>query len=537
VEQISTPVLIVGGSLVGLSAAVFLSWQGVPVIVVERHVESSPHPRAIGYTARTMELFRAVGIVEKIPQIPPSFRLRRARVVSLAGRVIEETDWTPDKNARDQTADRKAELEYSPYPGAAMAQDTLEPLLRDKAVELGADLRQGTELLSLEQDATGVIARVRQRDGGKEYEVRAQYLVGADGAGSSIREALRIPRKGRGLIRIVRSVLFRASLDEYLASGISQFEIEQPDLKAFLTTYRDGRWVLMFTDDIDRDAETLKACVYKATGRNDLEFEILTTGRWELAALVADHYDCGRVFLAGDAAHALPPTRGGYGANTGIEDAHNLAWKLAAVLSGKSTPELLATYSAERQPIGWLRLQQTFARPDYAADSRGIADGVKILDEMAMELGQLYRSSAVIGAGEDLPPARKPDEWAGQPGTRAQHLWITKDGERISTLDILQKHWTVLSEDERWKVAAGEARIRLAVNVEGIRVGEDVKFSYPHAFESAFGVGSLGASLVRPDGYIAWRTREMPPNPSQTLIETLAQVSSAARWYVAAEVI
>jgi putative polyketide hydroxylase len=150
VEQISTPVLIVGGSLVGLSAAVFLSWQGVPVIVVERHVESSPHPRAIGYTARTMELFRAVGIVEKIPQIPPSFRLRRARVVSLAGRVIEETDWTPDKNARDQTADRKAELEYSPYPGAAMAQDTLEPLLRDKAVELGADLRQGTELLSLE---------------------------------------------------------------------------------------------------------------------------------------------------------------------------------------------------------------------------------------------------------------------------------------------------------------------------------------------------------------------------------------------------
>src|SRR5262249_10357888 len=148
-------------------------------------------------------------------------------------------------------------------------------------------------------------------------------------------------------------------------SGIGQFSIEQPGLSAFLTTYADGRWLLMFSDDVERDDETLKALIPRALGRSDLPIEIITTGRWEISALIADRFASGRVFLAGDAAHTLPPNRGGYGANTGIEDAHNLAWKLASVLSGASAPRLLDTYDAERRPIAWLRHQQIFARSDF----------------------------------------------------------------------------------------------------------------------------------------------------------------------------
>ena len=249
--------------------------------------------------------------------------------------------------------------------GAAIAQDRLEPILRDKAIELGADVRLNTELLSFGAMRAGVVASLRQRDG-REYTLRADYLIAADGHSSPIREALGISRSGHGSMQVVRSVLFRASLDEYLASGISQFELDQPGLKGMLTTYRDGRWLLMFSDDEERDEATLRAKVVQAVGRPDLEFELITTGRWVLSALIADRFSSGRVFLVGDAAHTLPPARGGYGANTGIEDSFNLAWKLAAVLSGASSPELLDTYDAERRPIAWLRHDQIFARRDYA---------------------------------------------------------------------------------------------------------------------------------------------------------------------------
>jgi 2-polyprenyl-6-methoxyphenol hydroxylase-like FAD-dependent oxidoreductase len=289
------PVLIVGGSLVGLSAALFLSWRGVANIVVERHLGSAPHPRAIGYTSRTMELFAPLGITAQLPQIPSDFRLRRARIESLAGKWVEETHWTPENM-------QSARRDYSPFPGAAIAQDRVEPILRDQAVALGCDLRQGTELVGFAQDSDGVTAFVRERAGGKEYAIRAQYLIAADGSKSVVREALGIARQGRGPIRTIRSVLFRAPLDEYLKSGIAQFEIEQPGLTAFMTTYQDGRWVLMFTDDVERDEAELEGAIKRAIGRSDLPIEILTTGRWELSALIAERYSSGRVFLAGDAA-------------------------------------------------------------------------------------------------------------------------------------------------------------------------------------------------------------------------------------------
>lgn len=526
----ATSVLVVGGSLVGLSAAVFLAWRGVPTVLVERHAGSSPHPRAIGYTPRTLELYRAVGLESLIPpSVFSDTRPRRARVESLAGKRLEETAWTPAgaKSAQPNAGAKPAQIEYSPCTGAAIAQDRLEPILRQKALELGADIRLETELIDFEQDDDGVDVSLRERSGGRVYQMRAAYVVAADGNHSAVRERLQIRRNGRGHIRTVRSVLFRAALEEYLAAGISQFEIEQPDLKAFLTTYRDGRWVLMFTDDgRERDEETLKAMITKAVGRSDLEIEIITTGRWELSALIADKFSSDRVFLAGDAAHTLPPNRGGYGANTGIEDAHNLAWKLSSVLSGEASPQLLETYDAERRPVAWLRHEQIFVREDYRASSAGeINQNAQIIDDAAMEFGQLYKSAAVLlDDGDNLPPALRPEQWSGQPGTRAPHLWVLKNGERLSTLDLFQETWVLLVTDERWRAAAAQVGEQSNIKLECLVIGDDVEPLDREAFLVAFGIKASGASLIRPDGYVAWRSNDLPTDLFGTLADALNSV-------------
>ncbi|RDI49978.1 FAD-dependent monooxygenase [Nocardia mexicana] len=517
----TTPVLIVGGSLVGLSAAVFLSWQGVPVVVVEKHRGSSLHPRAIGYTTRTLEHFRQTGV-----EIPSSLQgtkpPRRARVESLTGTWFEEYPWTPGGKGGAYGA------EESPVHATAIAQDRLEPILRERATALGAQLRQGTELVGFTQDADGVTANLRRREDGSEYRLRAQYLIAADGADSPVRAALGIDRHGEGLLSVQRSILFRAPLEEYLEHGVVQFEIRQPDFDAFLTTYSDGRWVLMLSDDVERDTEAQLAAVRRAIGRTDIPIELVTTGRWELAARIADRFSAGRVFLMGDAAHQLPPNRGGFGANTGIDDAHNLAWKLAAVLSGQSAPALLETYDAERRPIAELRREQLFARADYKAYLQTPKSDVPVLDDVSIELGQLYRSAAVLGAGPELPAAQTPQQWAGAPGTRAPHLWITVGDKECSTLDLFERGWVLLSEDARWADAATSASRTLDIPVEFVRIGVDATPVDGYGFDTAYGLTGTGASLVRPDGYIAWRAATAPDDPAPALTDALAHVAAPA---------
>ncbi|KAL1985318.1 hypothetical protein VTN96DRAFT_7996 [Rasamsonia emersonii] len=537
----STPVLIVGGSVVGLTAALCLAFHNVPVILIERHPGSSlSHPRAIGYTSRTMEIYRAFGIDhDKIPQVPPDFKLRRARVESLAGTWYEESEWM-EKKMMEEEKSSFSFLDFSPSLGGVIAQDKLEDILRETALQRGGvDLRYQNTLVDFEHDDDGITALVRNDKDGQEYTLRASYLIAADGHRSPVREKLGIQRAGRGHMQTTNSVLFRArpSIDEYLQRGVSQFSIDQQDFKAFLTSYRDGRWVLMFPDDddVDRDEETLKSLIYRAVGRSDLDVEIITTGRWEMTALIAEKFQSGRIFLMGDAAHTLPPNRGGYGANTGIADAHNLAWKLAAVLSGVSMPELLETYDHERRPVAWLRHQQIFARADFKAY---LGDNVKlsdeVIDDIAMELGQRYRSKAVLlGADDDmLPPALRPDQWAGQPGTRAAHFWLTKpDGKKISSLDLFPRCWVLLSESAEWKAAAVQASQESGIHVEPVHVGVDVQLDDDVAvFLQAMGISAPGgASLVRPDGYIAWRATELSSDPLATVNDVLRQVAFARR--------
>ena len=515
-----TQVVIIGGSLVGLSAALFLAWRGVDTIVVERHRGSSLHPRAIGFTELTLEHYRAAGIADRVPQMAPDVRLRRAKVESLSGKWDEETPWTPGEEESDKGV-------ASPCTGASIAQDLLEPILRVAATERGADLRQGVEMLSFSRDASGAIAHVRERDGGAEYDIHADYMIAADGADSAIRKQLGIARRGVGHLRTIRSVLFRCDeAERYLVAGVQQFEVEQPGFKAFLTHYPDGRWVLMFDDDAERSEAELHEAIRRALGR-DMAVEIITTGRWEMAGRIAERYSDGRIFLMGDAAHQLPPTRGGFGANTGIDDAYNLAWKLRMVLAGEAGPALLETYSAERQPIGWLRHQQTFARPDYRRWIGDALAGETLYGGEAMELGQRVTSLAVIAPDDDLPPAAAPDVWRGQPGTRVPHVWITRADKRISTIDLFTRNLSLITRDARWAGAANTAAQGTGLPIATVDVGDDVLFPDDATFETMFGVSADGACLVRPDAIVAWRSSSMEADPPGVLGAVIARIAGS----------
>ncbi|KAF5986760.1 monooxygenase [Fusarium bulbicola] len=453
-----TSVVIVGGSLVGLSTALFLSHLNVPTILIERHPGSSLHPRAIGYTARTIELFRTVGVESKLKGIqwsggPP----RRIVVESLAGKWTKEQGWTQKPKGGPPVSF----ADYSPTEGVAIAQDVIEPVLRDRAKELGADLRLGFTVTGWSQNDEGVQVDATGSDG-KEIHVKARYMVACDGNRSRIRESLGIQRHGVGLLRKVQSIMFRCEpLQHFLDHGYSQFQIEgrKDGFEAFMTTYGGGRWMVAWNQDVDDpelvlDGAAQRDMIRKASGVQDLrdeDIELITTGKWDIGGLIADKYSSGRVFLAGDAAHALPPNRGGYGANTGIADAHNIAWKLASVLRGESSPELLDTYDVERRPVADVRHDQIFAREDYkryVVDKEWPGKNVEIMGDMAMELGYFYNSKAIVGGPDGSVPVKRPDEWNGQPGTRAPHIAL--EGGHVSTLDCFGTSWVVISKEKRW---------------------------------------------------------------------------------------
>ena len=239
-----------------------------------------------------------------------------------------------------------------------------------------------------------------------------------------------------------------------------------------------------------------------------------------------------RVFLAGDAAHTLPPNRGGYGANTGIDDVHNLAWKLAEVLAGRSTEDLLASYDPERRPVATLRHDQIFIRDDsFIRPEDGTVRQVDILEDAAMELGQLYRSGAVIGAGPELPPALRPDQWRGQPGARAPHAWLASDTDPTSTIDVLTRTWTLVSTGAGWAQAADAAARATGIPVTHLQIGKDLIARDDTDLADLFGLEPDTATLVRPDGYIAWRSPVTPTSQDRTdtLTYALAEVAAPAR--------
>lgn len=500
----STPVLIVGGGSVGLSASLFLSLLGVPSVLVERHDTISVHPRAWGWYPRTLELFRQAGIADAILAGSRGFAGHNlnGKVESLAGKELA-VSVIP---APDEVGG------VSPIPRIiSLPQDRVEPIIRDRAVELGADLRFGAELTDLALQDGQAVATVVDDD--EKYSISARYVIAADGARGRIRESLGIGRHGRGVLRHQISILFHADLGPALGERrFAVCQVENPEVNGVLghdDTLRQGTLISTFHPEKGERPEdfTARRCVQlvrAAVGVPDLEVELRDVLPWEMASFSAETYARGNVFLAGDAAHVIPPV-GGYGAGTGIQDVHNLAWKLRAVLAGHAPARLLETYDAERRPVGTATIEQAELRLAARASFASREQAAKVLDTMTVTFGYGYRSAAICQEenGDDQPPFVRPTELGGRPGTRAPHLWVRHDGATISILDLFGPDAVLICgpDAEDRQAEGGEAAKDLPLRV--YRIGHDLE---AEGWPQAYGVPSSGAVLVRPDGFVCWRS-------------------------------
>ena len=516
----SVAVLIVGGSMVGLSTAMLLGLYGRRSLVVERHGGTAVHPRAAHFHLRTLEVFRAAGIEDTV---------RRASeeqydsdggisaVESLAGREIAQ--YIPSLNAGVELV--------SPSRRLFLTQEALEPILRSRALELGAELRYSTELTDFEEVPDGVLATTRNVESGVQRTVHARYMVACDGWRSPVRERLGVEMVGHGLISNSITIYFRADCAPFKrgrTEGV--LYVFNEALSGFFRLDREWRSGFLVVNtagdtstpqatnvsegiDDERAAELLRAAI----GDPAIAVEVVDIAPWKAIADVATSFQRGRVSIAGDAAHTVPPN-GGFGGNTGVQDAFNLAWKLAHVLDGQAGPGLIATYDAERRPIGALTIEQAYSRYVLrTAPYLGTDDIQPLVDDLSLEIGHRYRSAAVI-AGEEADdglPYVNPRESRGLPGTRAGHVWLERDGERISTLDLFGHRFTLLAgaEGGAWceAVSAAAAQTGLALDVH--RIGGAGGFTEAGGnFLETYGLSASGAAIVRPDGYVGWRATD-----------------------------
>ncbi|MFJ9669528.1 FAD-dependent oxidoreductase [Streptomyces sp. NPDC101221] len=612
------PVLVVGGSLVGLSMSVFLGRLGVRHTLVERHAGTSIHPRGRGNNVRTMEIFRVAGT-------EPDIRRAAATLADNHG-ILQTPTLVGDAGEWlfKQIDPGNGLARFSPSSWCLCSQNDLEPELLTHAVNLGGDLRFGTELLSFETDADGVTAIVKSRETGEHTTIRADYLVAADGPRSPVREQLGIGQSGPGDLFHNVSITFRSRrladvvgdrrfivcyLTDENADG-ALLPVDNRENWVFHAPWHpeQGETVEDFTD------ERCAAHIRRAVGDPDLDVEITGKAPWHAAQRVARSYRSGRVLLAGDSAHEMSPT-GAFGSNTGIQDAHNLAWKLAAVLEGWAGEPLLDTYDTERRPVAEATSARAAHRsvehshPGFAppagmgaaggpggasgggrgsggpggapggggpgasgapggaarggpggAPGRGGPAGTPggapggggpagapggapagppggpqrgILN---VALGYRYPQGAVVGADPATPVVPEGLDLSGAPGSRAPHLWLRRGEERLSTLDLYEDSLVLLSDAAQptgWHEAATEVAAALRVPLRPYRVGgtpgaDLVPDDEETDWARAHGVTRGGAVLIRPDGFVAWRSPGPAPDPEAMLRQVVGTVLARA---------
>ncbi|MFJ7203987.1 FAD-dependent oxidoreductase [Streptomyces sp. NPDC098789] len=518
--DVRVPVLVVGGSLVGLSTSLFLSRHGIRHLLVEKHAGTSEHPRGRGINARTMELFRTAGA-------EPAIRRAAAALAGNNG-ILQTESLTGDQhNWLVKEVDPGGALaRFSPTGWCLCSQNNIEPELAAQSRAQGADVRFSTELMSFDQDENGVDALVKDRETGEHIRVRADFLIAADGPRSPVREALRIPQTGGGELFHNVSITFRSErLTEVLGDlrFIVCYLIRPGADGALLPVDNDTLWVFHAPWHPDQ-GETLEdftdeRCVRQireAIGVPDLDVAIGGKAPWHAAERVAVRYSSGRVFLAGDAAHEMCPT-GAFGSNTGIQDAHNLAWKIAAVLDGSAGIDLLDTYEAERLPVARATSERASARsaehshPGYAPPPT-MGGGGPRSGVLPTAMGYCYPVGAVVGGDQDRPVIPEGLRLKGDVGTRAPHMWVTRAGQRLSTLDLYERSFVLLtSPGTPWAAAAGQVARRSGARLDAYTVGsagsgadlvqaDDADWTEVHELPAG------GAVLVRPDGFVAWRT-------------------------------
>lgn len=538
---ITIPVLIVGGGPVGLAASILLSRHGVRSLLVERNATTAYHPKATVINARSMELFRQWGIEAQVRAqgVPQELMLHMRWVRSLSGEELARYSLS------DEPARLLSRLGAGPAMPAICPQDIVEPLLLEKArASALADIRFATELLSFAQDAVGVTATIRDQQG-EAQEVRAQYLLAADGAASPIRRQLGIPLEGPSDLGSVVNIYVAADLERWAVRRPAfLYWLVNPLANGVLIALDGGkRWLLNLPLQPgeaveDYTAERAVATMRAAVGQPDLAVEVRGISPWRAQAQVAARYRAGRVLLVGDAAHRFPPTAG-FGMNTGLQDAHNLIWKLTAVLEGSAAESLLDTYEDERRPVAqsnanlsaanFAKLGSAGVGPEGAALVASLEAGGQPaaearativamarmqgghFDFSGQELGFSYRSAAVIPDGSVAPQPTDPVRDYipnARPGARAPHRWLRQGGRVISSLDLFDGFTLLAGEDgEAWARAARGLGLPLRV----YRLGHDLIDASGLEQSRERLAGSMSLSLRARIGLLFGVLRELGP--------------------------
>lgn len=487
------PVLIVGGGPTGLVASTLLGRVGVPNLLVEKHPSTSLFPKARRLKTRTMEILRVLGI-------EPEIRAQEQESEHLPLILGGESLRGPVRFRID--GDRREDMyRYSPTTWALISQDEVEPILRAHAERQAAsELRFGVEVTGVDQDDEGVTVGLQletgrpvERSSGERCSVRAKYLLAADGAHSFVRQALGIGMSGDGRRSRELNIVFRADLESVRGPNRSVlFQVCNDAMQGIIGMAGEGRWMLLCPDFQEATPERCVELVRTAAGVPDLAVEDIVISRWERAAVVAHRFQVGRIFLAGDAAHRLTPA-GAFGLNTGVQDAHNLAWKLSGVLAGWAGDGLLDTYESERRPVAMRNVELS---RNFWDSGVGAAVGY--------DLGFSYEHGALVPDGTALSSVQDPvSEYSptARPGSRAPHCWLDTESGGVSTIDLFDRDFVLITDccDAGWWSAAAQ------VAAEGV----PLHCVQPRAEEWAelYGVEPGGAVLVRPDGHVAWRAR------------------------------
>ncbi len=531
--DIEVPVLIVGGGPVGLAAAIELGYQGVECILVERRDGSIGHPKMNQVGVRTSEMCRRWGVIDQVraQSIPDDFP-RNIHFVTQA--------YGGHELARYEFPARKDEKHInSPEALQRCSQIWFDPILRDHARAMTfVDFLYETEFVSFEQDADGVTAQIRHLRTDEPRTVRAQYLIACDGAMSDIREQLGVELQGDFGLNYNQTVFFRSErADLLLEKGrtIMQWVFGENGMWADIVAI-NGKdlWrlsIMHLPHGTELTHEEAGEHLRRAIG-TDFEFEVISILPWERKRVTAEQFSKGRVFLAGDAAKQMSPT-GGFGMNTGIQEAVDVGWKLAAVTQGWGGDKLLASFDAERRPTAQIITDEAalnftqFAKlpkgPLLVADSpEGEAfreEFRKVLHDIDMDreydtdglvLGYRYENSPIIVYNGDKGPPLETMNYvhSAAPGHRAPHAWL-EDG--ASTLDWYGHGFVLVRTDPSVGTGALEAAAEaVGMPFKTVDCQEDDVVRY---YEKKL-------ILVRPDGHVAWRGDAAPDDPAG-LIDTV----------------
>ena len=534
-----TQVLVVGAGPVGLTLALDLGRRGVRCTLIERNTTSIQLPKMERCNARTMEIYRRLGISEQIRDagLPRNAPMDVFLALSMADPSLAHL---PCPSVAQATAEIAAHNDgglLEPYQ--LISQYTLEPLLRSIVEKIpNVTVHFGCELISFTQDANSVTAVVHAKDAAEET-IRASYLVGCDGGSSTVRKQLGIPLQGEGNIRKLRQALFRCDdLYDRIPMGKGRhYHIAEGPLFPFLILQDSTRhWTVHAAASSDAEM----AQIFKKSLAMPIAFEMLSVNEWTQHLLCAERYGEGRVFIAGDAAHLVIPT-GGLGMNTGVGDAVDLSWKLAATLAGWGGPQLLASYEAERRPIGLRNVKASRAamtgrlgwRAAYQPNIRGdTPEGTatrarmaalfdteqrKVTEISGIEAGYRYVNSPIIwrqpGDGPHPDnPTYVPTTWSG---ARLPHVWLP---DNAALHDRLGPGYTLL------RLGATHADTSsLERSFQGLQAPLEI---LDVAGERSRDIYQYDLILVRPDLHVVWRGNELPPEAAKLVMLATGYVQS-----------